>query len=136
LVRESLSTQEIACGEELLRRVKRAGINVVAAYWVRDRTPDVGPWILDIVTPQVDKEGPRRVYEMIQESVRFPSRIPCGLDINIITVLGTKYSFFKMLKAAIRSDGALTNVLLSQLVVGNSMFDLYIYRFPATNNHE
>ncbi len=58
LVRESLSTQEIACGKELPQRVKRSGIKVAAAYWVRDRTSETGSWMLDIVTPEVDREGP------------------------------------------------------------------------------
>jgi hypothetical protein len=135
LVRESLSSQEIACGEELLQRVKRAGINVAAAYWVRDRTSETGSWTLDIVTPEVDKEGPLKLYEKMHTLVRFPSRIPCGLDTNIIEVLGLTYSFFKMLKAAIRSEEVLSNVPLSQFVVGDGLFDLYIYKFPATNNH-
>ena len=135
LVRESLSAQEITCGEELLRRVKRARIKVVAAYWVRDRTAETGSWTLDIVTPEVDKEGPLKLYEKIYELVRFPTRIPCGLDINIIEVLGIKYSFFKMLKLAIKSEEALSNVRLSQFVIGDGLFDLYIYEFPATNNH-
>ncbi len=135
LVRESLSAQEIGCGDELLRRVKRAGIKVVAAYWILDRTSETGSWTLDIVMPEVDKEGPLKLYERIHKLVRFPSRISCGLDINIIEVLGIKYSFFKMLKSAIRSEEALSNVRLSQFVVGDSMFDLYIYEFPATNNH-
>lgn len=134
LVRQNLSMQEISSGEELLRRVKRAGIRVMAAYWIRDRTGP-GDWLLDIVTPEVDKEGPLKLYEKIHELVRFPSQIPCGLDINIIEVLGLKYSFFKMLKSALRSEEALSNVSLSQFVVGNGVFDLYIYKFPATNNH-
>jgi hypothetical protein len=134
LVRESLSAQEIAAGEELLQRATRAGIKVVAAYWVRDRTGP-GDWLLDIVTPEVDQEGPLKLYEKIHELVRYTSRIPCALDTNIIEVLGLKYSFFKMLKSAIRSEEALSNVRLSQFVVGDGLFDLYIYKFPATNNH-
>lgn len=135
LVRENLSAEEIACGEELLRRIKQAGIKVVAAYWVRDRTAETDSWMLDIVTPEVDKEGPLKLYEKIHELVRSPSRIPCGLDINNIEVLGIKYSFFKMLKSAIRSEETLSNVRRSQFVVGDGLFDLYIYQFPATNNH-
>jgi hypothetical protein len=134
LVRENLSAQEISCGEELLSRVKRAGIKVVAAYWIRERTGP-GDWLFDIVTPEVDKVGPLKLYERIHELVLFPSRISCGLDINIIEVLGTKYSFFKVLKSSIRSEKALSNVRLSQFVVGNGLFDFYIYQFPATNNH-
>jgi hypothetical protein len=133
LVRESLSSQEIAAGEELLQRAERAGIKVVAAYWFRDRTGP-GDWLFDIVTPEVDKEGPLKLYEKIHELVRVPSLIPCGLDTNIIEVLGLKYSFFKMLKSAIRSEEALSNVRLTQFVVGDGLFDFYIYKFPATNN--
>jgi len=135
LVRESLSTQEIAGGKELLQRVKRSGIKVAAAYWVRDRTSETGSWMLDIVTSEVDREGPLKLYEKIHQLVLFPSRIPCGLDINIIEVLGLKYSFFKMLKSAIRSEEPRSNVPLSQSIVGDGLFDLYIYEFPATNNH-
>ena len=139
LVRESLSTQEIACGKELLRRVARARIKVVAAYWVRDRTAEIGSWTLDIVTPEVDKEGPLKLYGKIHELVLWPSRISCGLDTNIIEVLGLNYSFFKMLTAAIRSLQSkigsakeLSDIQLSQVVVGDSLVDLYIYTFPAT----
>ena len=135
LVRDTLSSQEIASGEELLRRVEQAGIKIVAAYWVRDRTADIGLWTLDVVTPEVDKEGPLKLYEKIHELCSNPSRIPCGLDINIINVLGLHYSFFKMLKSAIRSEEALSDVRLSQLVVGDGLVDLYIYKFPARNNH-
>jgi hypothetical protein len=135
LVRESLSTQEVACGEELLQRIKRAGIKVIAAFWVLDRIADTGLWTLDIVTPAVDKEGPLKLYEKIHELVRSPSRIHCGLDINIIEVLGVKYSFFKMLTSAIKSKEALSNVRFSQFVVGDGLFDLYIYQFPAKHNH-
>jgi len=91
--------------------------------------------MLDIVTPEVDKEGPLKLYEKMHELVRFPSQIPCGLDTNIIEVLGLKYSFFKMLKSAIRSEEPLSNVRLSQFVVGDGLFDLYIYKFPANNHH-
>lgn len=135
LVRENLSAQEIECGEELLGRVDRAGIKVVAAYWVRDRTADALSWTLDIVTPEADKQGPLRLYEKIHDLVSKPPRIQCGIDINIIEVLGVKYSFFKMLKSSIRSEKALSGVRLSQFVVGNGVFDFYIYQFPATNNH-
>src|SRR5215831_7231844 len=133
LVRENLSSQEIACGEELLHRIEDSGIKVTAAYWVRDRTAEVLVWTLDIVTPEVDKEGPLYVYERVHKSITTPSIIGCGLDLNIIEVLGVQYSFFKQLKAAIRSKTKLSGFPLSQLVVGNSLVDLFVYRFPATN---
>jgi hypothetical protein len=133
LVRETLSAQEIACGEELLRRIENAGIKVAAAYWVRDRTAEISSWTLDVVSSEVDKEGPLSFYKKIQKLISSPTRISCGLDLNMIEVLGLDYSFFKQLKSAIRSKTSLTSVPLSQLVVGNTLVDLFIYRFPATN---
>jgi hypothetical protein len=135
LVRDNLLPQDVTCGEELVRRVKQAGLRVVAAYWVRDRTAESASWTLNLVMPEVDKEGPLKLYGKIHDLVREPTRIHCGLDTNIIEVLGVKYSFFKMLKSSIRSEKALSNVRLSQFVAGNGLFDFYIYQFPATNNH-
>lgn len=138
LVRESLSTQEIACGEELLSRIEQAGIEVLAAYWIRDRTAEIVSWILDIVTPEVDRKGPLKLYERIHELVSVPTRISCGLDINTIEVLGVGYSFFESLKSAVgsvnKAGEQLSNVRLSQLVVGSSYVDLFIYRFPVSRN--
>jgi hypothetical protein len=133
LVRATLSSQEIACGEELLRRIEDAGIKVPAAYWVRDRTAEIPSWTIDIVSPEVDKDGPLSLYKKIQKLITSPTRIPCGMDLNIIEVLGMDYTFFKQLKSAIRSKKSLASVPLSQLVVGNTLVDLFIYRFPATN---
>ena len=134
--RESLSTEHVACGEELLRRIERAGLNVAAAYWVRDRTAEVPRWTLDIVMPEVDKEGPLSVYKRINEVISRPPRVSCALGVSIIEVLGLDYSFFKQLKSAIRSKTSLSDVPASQLVVGNTMVDLYIYQFPASNSHK
>lgn len=108
---------------------------MAAAYWVRDRTAEVPRWTLDIVMPEVDKEGPLSVYKRINEVISRPPRVSCALGVSIIEVLGLDYSFFKQLKAAIRSKTSLADVPVSQLVVGNTMVDLYIYQFPATNNH-
>lgn len=107
----------------------------MAAYWIRDRTAEVSTWTLDLVTPEVDKQGPLKLYERIHEAVLWPDPISCGLDINIIEVLGLDYSFYKMLKAAIQSETELSEVPLSQFVVGDSLFDLYIYRFPAMSTN-
>jgi hypothetical protein len=133
LVRQNLSSQEISCGEELLHRIEDKGMKITAAYWVRDRTAEVPSWTLDIVTREVDKEGPLYVYEKIQKSITTSPRIGCGLDLNIIEVLGLEYSFFKQLRAAIRSKAYLINTPLSELVVGNTLVDLFIYKFPAAN---
>lgn len=134
LVREGLSTQHISCGKELLGRVERAGIKIVAAYWIRDRIAEISSWRLAIVTPEVDKQGPLKIYGKIHEVVLEPTPISCGLDTNMIEVLGLNYSFYKALKSAVRSGKELSDVRLSQFVVGDSLFDMYIYTLPATEH--
>src|SRR3989442_82022 len=89
--RESLTTQHIACGAELLRRTKRAGMKVVAAYWVRDRLAETGTWELKIVTPEVDRDGPLQVYRRLDELISLP-RISYGFDLNAIEVKAIRYS--------------------------------------------
>src|SRR3989442_4480152 len=133
--RESLSTELIACGEELLRRIERAGMKIVAAFWVRDRTAEVPRWKLDLVMPEVDKKVPLDVSRKINELVLEPPRVSFAYGASIVALLGPDYSFFKQLKSAIRSKTNLSDVPVPQLPVGNTIVDLYIYRFPATNSH-
>jgi hypothetical protein len=132
LVKEILSAQEIAAGEELLRRLDSAGANVIAAYWIY--TPGAGVWTLDIVSPQVESEGPIEFYNKIHRLVSVPTKIPCGLDIHIITVSGPNYTFYKLLSSTIKSKTELSGVRLRQYVVGDEIVDLYVYRFPRTND--
>jgi hypothetical protein len=132
LVKESLSLQEIVAGKELLTRLDNAGVNVIAAYWVY--TTDAGVWTFDIVSPEVESEGPIEFYNKIHRLVFVPTKLPCSLDINIITVLGPNYTFYKLLGSTIRSETEISDARLSQYVVGDDVVDLYIYRFPANNS--
>ena len=56
LVKEILSAEQIAAGEELLKRLDRAKANVIAAYWVY--VPAVAEWHLELVSPRVESDGP------------------------------------------------------------------------------
>jgi hypothetical protein len=128
LVKENLSAQEIAAGEELLKRLDQAKADVIAAYWVY--SPSAGFWRLELVSPQVRTEGPLEYYIKIRNLLTTPTRIPCGLGLNIINALEPDDTFYKLLKASIKSEKDLEGVRLTQHVVGDEIVDLYIYRFP------
>jgi hypothetical protein len=124
LVKEILSADEIAAGEELLRRLDHAQAEVIAAYWI-----GVTEWLLHFVSPQVERNGPRNFYGKVGDLLSSPTRIQLALD--TIVVLGPDYSFYNLLRATLNPKEDLSGVRLRQLLVGNEVMDLYIYRYPA-----
>jgi len=52
-------------GEELIQQLDQSGLEVVAAFWFY--VPDSDTWRLYIASPAVDEEGPKAVYERIQD---------------------------------------------------------------------
>ena len=128
LVKEILSADEIAAGEKLLKRLDGAKANIIAAYWIY--VPAAAEWHLEFVSPKVESEGPRAFYGEVGDLLSSPTRID-GLTLNIIMVLGPSYSFYKQLRAALNPKEDLSGVRLRQLLVGNEIMDLYIYRYPA-----
>lgn len=128
LVKEILSGQEIAAGEELLKRLDRAMADVIAAYWIF--SPSVGFWRLELVSPQVKTEGPLEFYTKVRKLLSTPTRIPHGLGLNIIIALEPDHPFYEALRVSIKSEQNLAGIRLTQHVVGDEIVDLYIYRFP------
>jgi hypothetical protein len=128
LVKEILSADQIASGEKLLKRLDSAKANIIAAYWVY--VPAAAEWHLEFVSPKVESEGPREFYSEVGDLLSSPTRID-GLTLNTIMVLGPGYSFYKQLRAALNPREDLSGIRLRQLLVGNEVMDLYIYRYPA-----
>ncbi len=128
LVKEILSAQEIAAGEELLKRLDRINSEVIAAYWIFHTDP-LEFWRLEFVSPLVESEGPFEFYTKIHGLLSAQPELPSHLDLNIISVLGPSYKFYKLLRAAIKPKRNLSNIRHSQFLVGNEIVDMYIYRF-------
>lgn len=128
LVKEILVAEQIAAGEQLLKRLDNAGADIVAAYWVY--VPAVAEWHLEFVSPRVESDGPLEFYSEVDDLLSSPTRM-VGLTLNTIMVLGPNYSFYKQLRAALNPKEDLSGVRLRQLLVGSEVMDLYIYRYPA-----
>jgi hypothetical protein len=128
LVKELLSAEEITAGEKLLKRLDRAKANVIAAYWIY--VPAVAEWHLELVSPRVESEGPLEFYSEVGDLLSAPTRIDY-LTLNTIMVLGPTYSFYKQLRSSLKPKEDLSGVRFRQLLVGNEVMDLYIYRYPA-----
>ena len=129
LVKASLSSEEIRAGEELLKWLDAAQADVIAAYWIY--SPSVGEWHLELVSPQVESEGPLASYTGIYDALYPKGKI--GLDLSSIMVLGPNYTFYKLLRSTLKTEKELSGVRLNRHVVGDEIVDLYIYRFPPHN---
>jgi hypothetical protein len=128
LVKEILTAEEITAGEELLKRLDRSQAEIFAAYWVY--VSAITEWHLEFVSPQVESEGPLDFYRKVNNLLSYPPEI-YYLTLNTIMVLGPNYSFYKLLRSALKPKKDLSGVRLNHYIVGNDLVDLYIYRFPA-----
>ena len=126
LVKEILSEKEIATGEELLKRLDDAKLEILAAYWIFNY--EVGVWRLEFVSPQVESKGPLRFYAKVLRLLHDKPALTSQLGLGSINVSGTKYSFYKSLRATIQSKKKLTGVQLDRAIVGGQLVDLYLYR--------
>jgi hypothetical protein len=130
LVKELLSTEQIAAGEKLLKRLDHAKADIIAAYWVY--VPAIAEWHLEFVSPRVESEGPLNFYGRVDDLLSSPARIDC-LTLNTIMVLGPTYSFYRQLRSALKPKEDLSGVRLRHVLVGNEIMDLYIYRYSAND---
>ena len=124
LVKETLSRDDIEAGEELLGRLDASEGDVIAAYWIFD--PEVAHWRLEFVSPLVESKGPLWFY-----AKTYSLRKAADLDVESISVIGPKYTFYKDLVNAVNSRKPLSDIRLNRVMVGGQLVDLYIYRLPA-----
>src|SRR6266481_5929183 len=92
LVKEVLAANEIEAGEELLRRLDAARLEVIAAYWVFNS--EDGNWRLELVSPLVEEWGPMRFYAQVLSALRAEPSLEDRLDFGVINLKGAKYRFF------------------------------------------
>src|SRR5205823_8593374 len=86
LVREHFTDDMVTDGAELLRRLKNKHVEIIAAFWLY--LPEAEEWRLTLVSPQVDSEGPKRLYSTIREALQEAADGEAlRLDLLNITVL-------------------------------------------------
>ena len=98
---------------------------VNAALWFFDQNSDTWKYILS--TPKVDKEGPLKVYQEIQNLLREGKEAIALKDISVVSPTN---SLILNLKTAITTPSkAISGIRFSRNVVNNFFIeDAYIYR--------
>ena len=127
VVKELLTGDMIEAGAELTRRLDSAGLEVTASLWLY--LPESGLWRLKIASPEVNKFGPRKVYQKIQSVLsQLPKGLPCIALADISAVENGDPLIILLRKAIKTSDGVSGIRFSNNAINGHFIEDAYIYR--------
>ena len=95
-----------------------------AVFWLRD--PDGEQWNLVIVTPLLDREGPRQAYMLLSEITRGVGSP--GDQLLRITLMSPKEPLFVSLHSVFAKTASVEGVRLNNTYVGNVVVpEAYLY---------
>ena len=127
LVKESLSSEMIAAGAELTRRLDAAGLVVSASLWLL--IAETNTWRFVIGSPGVRVQGPKNAYKRVQSVI---SRIP-GEQIRIslkdVTVIDSNDPPLSVLRLTLKTGDGISGIRFTHNVINGTLIeDSYIYR--------
>ncbi len=127
VVKESLSTEMISAGSELIRRLDEAGFDVSAAFWFYDQESNV--WRFIIASPEVRAHGLKTTYKQVQSVVAaMPEQQP-RIPLKDISVVDSNDALVSLMRVAIRTGDGISGIRFSRNIVNGVLIeDAYIYR--------
>lgn len=127
LVKESLSSEMISVGAELIRRLDEARFVVSASLWLY--TAENNSWRFIIGSPEVRLHGPKQAYRQVQGVI---SRIPVEqvrISLKDITVIDSNDPLLSLLRIALKTGDGISGIRFSHNVINGTLIeDSYIYR--------
>lgn len=122
----------IHTGEELVRRLGAAHLDVRAAFWLY--LPESETWRLYIASPLVDSKGSKWMYERIREVI---VRFALDLSLREVSAVGPSERMVKLLRRAISTGPDISRIRFSRNVIdGTFVEDAYIYRMLSAPRPE
>jgi hypothetical protein len=127
VVKESLSSQMISAGEELIRRLDETRFIVSASLWLY--IPEINAWRFIIASPEVRTQGPRIAYKQIQSVIsKMPEEQP-RIPLKDVTVLDSNDPFVSLLRVTMRTGDGISGIRFTHNVINGVLIeDAYIYR--------
>lgn len=127
LVKESLSSEMIAAGAELTRRLDESGFVVSASLWLYLAETNI--WRFVIGSPGVTTSGPRQAYRKVQSVL---SQIPVGeirISLIDITVIDSNDPLLSVLRRTLKTGDRIGGIRFAHNVINGTLVeDSYIYR--------
>jgi hypothetical protein len=125
VVKESLSSEMIAAGAELIRRLDKMRFIVSASLWFY--IPEQNTWRFIIGSPEVRTRGPKQAYKQVQSVIsKMPEDQP-KISLKDITVIDSNDPLISLFRGVVRTDGE--GIRFTHNVInGVSIEDAYVYR--------
>jgi hypothetical protein len=126
-LKEPLDKYMIDSGADLTRGLLKAGLNIKASFWFY--MPDSQMWRLIIATPTLSREGPRKIYQIIQKVISTLPNETSKVSLENVAVVETNHLLVKLLGSVIRTSGPqLANIRFANNTVnGQHIDDALIY---------
>ena len=112
VVKEPLTTEMVAAGEELTRRLDALGFEVVSSLWLY--STEANQWRLVLASPQVASEGPKKTYAKVLAALSGePEQVP-GLNSENVTVLSPDNPLVRLFRSAVRTGKGISGIRFSR----------------------
>ena len=128
----------IGAGRKLIEALDESPFKVTAAMWFYLSEND--EWRLIIASPYIDKEGPKKSYEFIQDQLDKLSKcidvvallrsgLSSYLSLENISVVSPSDDLIKLMRPAITTGPGISPIRFTRNVINNTLIeDAYIYR--------
>jgi antitoxin component of RelBE/YafQ-DinJ toxin-antitoxin module len=130
VVKEQLTDEMIEAGAQLTQKLDELGLPISVAMWFF--LSDVNEWRLLFASPQLSAEGPRAVYEKIEEARKALGTQADRLPLSAIGLMDANHQLVQLLRNALQTPPGVSRVRFSKNVIdGHFIEDALIYRSAA-----
>ncbi len=130
VVKQQLTDEMIEVGAQLTQKLDELGLQIPVAMWFF--MTDINEWRLLFASPQLSAEGPREVYERIEEARRALGPQAENLPLSMIGLIDTHHQLVQLLRLALKTGPGVSRIRFSKNVVnGQFIDDALIYRRAA-----
>ncbi|MFI0416568.1 MAG: hypothetical protein ACH255_20820 [Candidatus Thiodiazotropha sp.] len=122
----SLTEELIKAGEALLKEADASNFKIDAALWFY--FADQEAWKLLLHIKEVEKEGPKHIYNRLQKLL-VKAKIKEDLPLSEIALSKPKAPLLNLLKIAVRTGPGISGIRFTGNVINGQLIpDAYIYR--------
>lgn len=127
VVKENLTKEMIDEGNKLTSLLDKSKLVVSASMWQYLTESNI--WRLIIASPDVRKNGPMKVYNLIQSVLSKTPDNKINLALKDITVVETKDPTLNLLRKAVKTGKGISGIRFSKNYInGHFIDDTYVYR--------
>lgn len=133
VVRESLTEEMISAGASLTKRLDEENLDIKGSFWFLETEKE--SWELVIVSPLVESEGPRSLYEKVVQANKKAGESESIIPLNNIEVVSERNELVNLLRTAISTGDGISGIRFTRNAIdGHFIEDAYIYRLNVAKS--